>query len=127
MSKPRAGQSLPPYPGYRAYGDTIQEQITFFDHKESYKVESINHESVANISHNQLGGATSSGEFGSMLSHIFDPDTGAEFDWDHWATLRGRRMYVFSFKVPKSAGYSRSRRIEARVCLGIHWPGLCGS
>ena len=106
MSKPRAEQSLPPYPGYRAYGDTIQEQITFFDHKESYKVESINHESVANISHNQLGGATSSGEFGSMLSHIFDPDTGAEFDWDHWATLRGRRMYVFSFKVPKSAGYS---------------------
>jgi hypothetical protein len=96
----------PTVPGYRAYGDTIQEQITFFDHKESYKVESINHESVANISHNQLGGATSSGEFGSMLAHIFDPDTGAEFDWDHWATLRGHRMYVFSFRVPKSAGYS---------------------
>ncbi len=96
----------PTMSGYRAYGDTIQEQLTFFDHKESYKVESINHESVANIDHNQLGGATSSGEFGSMLSHIFDPQTGAEFGWDHWATLRGRRMYVFSFKVPKSAGYS---------------------
>ena len=41
-----------------------------------------------------------------MLAHIFDPETGAEFDWDHWARLRGKRMYVFSFRVPKSAGYS---------------------
>jgi hypothetical protein len=92
--------------GYAPYGDVIQEQLTFFDRKETYKVEMINHQSVSNVDHYQLGGAVSSGEFGSMLSHIFDPDTGAEFDWDHWATLRGKRMYVFAFRVPKSAGYS---------------------
>jgi hypothetical protein len=92
--------------GYAPYGDVVQEQLTFFDQKETYKVEMIDHKSVVNIDHNQLGGAVSSGEFGSMLLHIFDPETGAEFDWDHWATLRGKRMYVFSFRVPKSAGYS---------------------
>ncbi len=92
--------------GYVGYGDTIREELSFFDHKESYKVVMVNEQSVANMRHDQLGGAISSGEFGTMLAHIFDPETGTEFDWDHWATLRSKRMYVFSFSVPKSAGYS---------------------
>jgi hypothetical protein len=96
----------PTVSGYRPYGDVVQEQLTFFDGKETYKVEMIDGKSVANIDHNQLGGAVSSGEFGTMLAHIFGPETGAEFDWDHWGTLRGKRMYVFSYRVPKSAGYS---------------------
>jgi hypothetical protein len=59
------------------------------------------------VSHLQLGGTTSSGEFGSMLSNIFEPENGAEFAWEKWATLRNHhRMYVFSYHVPKSAGYS---------------------
>lgn len=92
--------------GYLPYGDTIQEQLTFFDKKESYKVEMVNGTAMANMSHEKLGGVVSSGEFGTMLYHIFDPETGTEFSWDHWATLRGKRMYVFAFSVPKSAGYS---------------------
>jgi hypothetical protein len=96
----------PTVKGYLPYGDVIPEQLSFFDKKETYKVQMVNHQSVANVDHSQLGGAVSSGEFGTMLSHIFDPETGSEFNWDHWATLRGRRMYVFSFSVPKSAGYS---------------------
>ncbi|MGD1093211.1 MAG: hypothetical protein ABSB35_14625 [Bryobacteraceae bacterium] len=96
----------PTVSGYRPYGDVVQEQLTFFDRKETYKVEMIDGKSVANISHEQLGGAVSSGEFGTMLAHIFDAETGAEFDWEKWATLRGHRTYVFSYSVPKSAGYS---------------------
>jgi hypothetical protein len=96
----------PTVPGYRPYGDEVRELLTFFDRKESYKVEMIDGKSVANVNHLQLGGAVSSGEFGTMLSHIFDPETGTEFDWDHWATLRGKRMYVFAFRVPKEKGYS---------------------
>lgn len=92
--------------GYLPYGDTIQEQISFFDKKESYKVEMVNGAAVANMSHEKLGGVVSSGEFGTMLHHIFDPETGTDFTWDHWATLRGKRMYVFAFSVSKSAGYS---------------------
>ncbi len=82
--------------------DTIQEQLSYVDHKESYKVVMWNGQSVANVQHNQLGGAMSSGEFGSIYSEIFDPETATEFEWDHWATLRGRRMYVFSFKVSQA-------------------------
>jgi hypothetical protein len=79
--------------------DTIQEQLTFFEHKETYKVSMVNGKSVTNVDHMQLGGATSSGEFGTMLKEIFEPGTRTEFEWERWATLRGHRMYVFSFRV----------------------------
>jgi hypothetical protein len=91
--------------GYIGNGDTIQETLTFFEHKESYKVMLYNGV-VTNKSHDQLGGTRSSGEFGSMLSNIFEPDSGAEFAWERWATLDKHRMYVFSYRIPKSNGYS---------------------
>ncbi len=95
----------PKDPRYRAAGDLIQEQISFYDHKENYKVQMWNGQSVHNISHDQLGGVRSSGEWGSMLHNIFTPEDEARFDWDHWGTLRGRPMYVFSYRIEKDHGY----------------------
>ncbi|MEO8099428.1 MAG: hypothetical protein ABI811_17125 [Acidobacteriota bacterium] len=79
--------------------DVIQEQLTFVDKKEEYKVVLVNNLPVTTLSHQQLGGTTSSGEFGTMLAQIFKPATKTEFRWDHWATLRGRLTHVFSFRV----------------------------
>jgi hypothetical protein len=59
----------------------------------------VNNLPVNNVSHFQLGGTTSSGEFGTMLHEIFSPETQTQFDWYKWATLRGRRMHVYSFRV----------------------------
>ena len=81
--------------------DTIQEQLSFFDHREKYVVTMVNGSMVTNRDHEKLGGATSSGEFGSMLYDIFNPDTQAQFDWERWTTWHGRRTYVFSFEVRK--------------------------
>jgi len=92
--------------GYLPQGDTVQEMLSFVDGKESYKVEAINGKSESNVKHEQLGGVVTSGEFGSMLLNIFDPESDAEFHWDHWATLRGKLMYVFNYSVPQSHGYS---------------------
>ena len=92
--------------GYLPQGDEVQELLSFVDGKESYKVEMVNGKSQPNLKHDQLGGVVTSGEFGSMLFNIFDPASGAEFHWDHWATLRGKLMYVFAYSVPKSSGYS---------------------
>jgi hypothetical protein len=95
------------YRGYSSLGDVIQEQLTFFDHKETYDVKMFNGKSVANIKHEQLGGVRSSGEFGSMMLNIFDPDTGTEFAWDSWHTLRGKHMvYAFAYHIDKEHGYS---------------------
>ncbi|MGA3185793.1 MAG: hypothetical protein ABSF22_01670 [Bryobacteraceae bacterium] len=93
-------------PKYRPQGDVILEQISFFDHKENYKVQAMNGQSVHNISHDQIGGVRSSGEWGSMLHNIFAPEDEAQFEWDHWGTLRGRLMYVFAYRIEKDRGYS---------------------
>jgi len=52
-----------------------------------------------------LGGATSTGEFGSMLKQVFEPGTEARFEWDHWGTLRGRRSYVFRYQVDQARSH----------------------
>lgn len=82
--------------------DTIQEQLSFADGHEKYVVVMISGKMVTGRDHDKLGGATSSGEFGSMLYDVFNPATDAQFEWDHWATLRNRRMYVFSYQVSRA-------------------------
>jgi hypothetical protein len=79
--------------------DIIQEQLSFVDGKENYKVVLVNNLAVQNVSHEKLGGTTSSGEFGTMLAQIFKPETAAQIDWERWGTLRGRKTYVFQFRV----------------------------
>jgi len=81
--------------------DTIQEQLSFFDHHEKYVVTMVNGAPVTNRDHEKLGGATSEGEFGSMLYDIFNPETAADFHWEKWATWRGHRMHVYSFEVSR--------------------------
>ena len=79
--------------------DVILEQLSFFDQKENYKVVMVNNSMVTNnLQHDQLGGATSSGEFGSILHAIFAPESRADFSWGRWAGLHNRWAYVFSFQ-----------------------------
>ena len=61
----------------------------------------VNDRLVTGMSHDKVGGNRSSGEFGSMLEDIFDPSSNTKFEWQRWATLRGRRMHVFSFTILK--------------------------
>jgi hypothetical protein len=79
--------------------DKLQEQLTYFEHKESYKVMAVNGQLVNNKDHLKLGGAITSGEFGSMMYEIFAPETAADFEWARLGKLDGRIMNVFSYRV----------------------------
>jgi len=79
--------------------NTITENLTYFDHQENYKVVLINNQPVTNTDHNRLPGAKSSGEYGTLPHQIFSPETHTEHDWERWATLRGKRMYVYNYRV----------------------------
>ena len=57
--------------GNFALMDTIAERLSYFEQKEDYKVVSKNGIPVTGMKHEQMGGASSSGEFGSMLKEIF--------------------------------------------------------
>ena len=79
--------------------DQILERLTFFEQKESYKVMMVNSRpNTTDLTHDKLGGATSSGEFGSILHAIFAPETQTEFQWERWTGLRKRWAYVLSFE-----------------------------
>ena len=84
--------------------DVIEEQLAYVGGKESYEVLTIDGRKVAGITHMMLAGAVSSGEFGSVLTEIFDLKSHTTFTWDREANLHGRRAYVYGFKVPKEAG-----------------------
>lgn len=80
--------------------DTITAKLTYFQNKEEKKVLFVNGKYL-DIDYDRLGGATSTGEFGSMLKEVFDPTSHADFVWARWATLRGKRMYVFAYRVAR--------------------------
>jgi hypothetical protein len=100
--------------------DTITERLSFFEKREEYHVVLYNNRPV-DMPHEKLGGVTSAGEFGSMMKEIFEPGTQTQFDWERWATLRGRRMHVFSYKVSQ---YRSQYRITAEgnqsIIAGYH-------
>lgn len=85
---------------YRSLGNVLAK-VSYNEGRESYKVYSVNGQ-LKDVSLDGAGlggGAVSTGEFGSLMREIFDPKSSAEFGWDHWATLRGRRMAVFSYAI----------------------------
>jgi hypothetical protein len=78
--------------------DIIVERLAYFEHHEDYKVIEINGV-PSSIGHDKLGGASSSGEFGSVMKGIFAPETATDFTWQTFFTLRGRKMHVYAYHV----------------------------
>jgi hypothetical protein len=90
--------------GFWGSQDVFTARVAYLNHKEDYKLVMVNSKMVAdeNKSIHSLGGATSTGEFGSLMDGVFRPESDATFGWEKWATLRGRRAYVFNYRVPQS-------------------------
>jgi len=78
--------------------DTLHLKLTYFEHRENYKLLTINGHATQK-DYEDAGGSISEGEFGSILLQVFDPGTEAHFRWDHWTTLRKREAHVLSFRV----------------------------
>jgi hypothetical protein len=81
--------------------DTLTLRLSYFEQKEDYKLILFNN-SPTTKNYQEVGGATSSGEFGSMMLEIFEPSTMTDFQWDHWATLRGKLVMAFHYSVEQS-------------------------
>ena len=76
--------------------DTVTAKLSYNEGREDYKVYLVN-DRMVNTSIDKLGGAVSTGEFGSLMKDVFDPATKADFGWDHWGRLRGRNLAVFNY------------------------------
>ena len=92
--------------------DTITAKLSYNGQHEDYEVILKDNQPVTNVKMEQLGGTVSAGEFGSMMSEIFEPDSQAHFSWDHWATLRGRRTYVFAYDIEQEYSKYHIKEVE---------------
>ena len=82
---------------------TVVADLTFFEHKEQYKIVSVDGK-PADSSFTQVGGAMSQGEFGAILATIFKPASDTDYRWDHWTILRKRPTYVYFFRIAAAHG-----------------------
>jgi hypothetical protein len=95
---------------------TLTAQLSYNNQKEDYKIIMVDNKSTVGMDFERVGGATSTGEFGSLMKEIFDKESLTFFRWERWATLHGRRMHVFFYRVGQpqskwSIRYQRSDQI----------------
>ncbi|MBV9081490.1 MAG: hypothetical protein JOZ62_02345 [Acidobacteriaceae bacterium] len=90
--------------------DSINTQLSYNQGQERYTVVAVNGK-LTNVGMyevaTKVGGSISTGEFGSLMSSIFQGKSVAEFNWDHWGTLRGKRVAVFNYFI--DSGHSDYR------------------
>jgi len=99
---------------------TVLEHLTYFDQQEHYKVTMVN-DKVVDLSHDAVGGASSAGDFGTMLKVTLWPKADALIEFDHWATLRGNPCYAFSYRINSGeSDYSILFGTTDRIIVGYH-------
>jgi hypothetical protein len=104
--------------------DTLALKLTYFDRREEYKLMTVNNRSTS-MSYEQLRGAVTENEFGSMLVSIFALKSRTNRDWDHWTLLRSRPTHVYTFGITaQNSDYQitsgSTLRDEERVRVGQH-------
>ena len=122
MPGTRWGGSSLSEPSWQAQ-DVLQIRLSYFEQKEKYTVVLANN-AIVNKDYEQMGGSKSFGEFGSMLREIFEPSTEARFEWDHWGTLRGKRVMAFSYHVSQSRSQYRLVVEDAKLSIITAYRGL---
>jgi hypothetical protein len=78
--------------------DTMTVDVAFSDKGERYNMLTINGKPTKKT-FNQIGGAKSDSEFGTILRWIFRSESATTFHWERSEDLRGRPMHVFSYNI----------------------------
>ena len=86
--------------GYWRTRDVIRARLAYYERRESYRMVTIN-DKLTNRSYEDLGGALSTGEFGTLLRNLFHPETQTRFAYVGTASLRGRPVYTYLYRVAK--------------------------
>lgn len=98
--------------------DTITARVSYYQDREDYQVVLIDNRPV-DMGMRELGGATSTGEFGTMLRQLFAESTDADFRWLRWGKLRGRPAHVYEYRVARDRSqWSISYEDREHVIVG---------
>ena len=105
--------------GAWVHTDTLTIKLSYSQKTEGHKLELIDGKPT-DRKFEELGGATSSGEFGGILRTIFDPASQAAFDWESWKTLRKHRTAVYQYAVDVANSPYSLRHANRKAIVGIH-------
>jgi hypothetical protein len=81
--------------------DTLTLQLTYFGHREKYKLMTVNNHATS-LSYEQMRGVVTENEFGTMLASLFALKSRTNRDWDHWTLLRSRPTHVYTFAIAEA-------------------------
>jgi len=90
---------------------------------EDYKL-ILQNNSPTDQDYRKLGGATSFGDFGTMMRQLFERRAATQFEWDHWGTLRGHRVLAFAYKVEKNNSDYHIAVKEDNLSIVVGYHGL---
>jgi hypothetical protein len=80
--------------------DMLTVKLSYFGHREDYKLIAIDGKPTL-LEYQFVAGAVSTGEFGTRLYSVFDPQSHGDFRWNGWTTLRERRVGRFSYRIAR--------------------------
>lgn len=101
--------------------DIVTADVAYEDGSETYKNIKIGN-SPTNKSMNEIGGATSTGEFSSWLEDLMSDSTAAVFRRGSADTIRGRNAIVFKLDVPRERSHWR-----VQAPSELYYPAYRGS
>jgi hypothetical protein len=109
-------RTKPGSPDYQLQAKVTQE-LSYYGHEEHYQTVEINDQPKTKIPAALAaeGFISTNGNFGWILSELFEPATQAAFQWKGWETLRDKPAYVFSYHVNLANSRAQSSRCVSWV------------
>ncbi len=85
--------------------DNLTITLSYSQQHEDHELLQVNGSATKVKYGDLMHGATSTGEFGSVLKSVFEPASQTAFHWDGWKSEKGARVASFSFRVPAEASH----------------------
>jgi hypothetical protein len=86
-------------PGTWTLSDTLTVRLSYYGHREDYKLVLVNGKPAANRTYESLTGSISEGEFGSLLRQVFAPEASTEIRFARWDAIGPQRVAVFAYRM----------------------------
>jgi hypothetical protein len=102
--------------------DTLETEFSFVGHRPSWKLLKLNGKPT-HLDYGQLRTGFISDailQFFSLPGSLFGAQAGTALDWNRWDALDGRRVAVFSLRVPESTSQLAFSNDEGRRIVGFH-------
>lgn len=99
--------------------DKLTVDVSFSGEREDYRLKARNGKPT-DLTLEAVSGVLTKGEFGSALMMIFQPSSGAGFQWKRWETAHGRRLAEFTYRVSQEKSHYILKQGGQSTIVGYH-------